>query len=325
MDWRPVIRQTMASNDGLATRRQLLQHIPGTVLDGHVGRQHLTRVFPHVYRLRDGADNDLVALRAALLHAGPDAALSHTTALAVWGEWRLERPVHLTVHDSIRRTGAQGLIVHRRKNFDPTSGQCVERRGLRITALPRTVVDSWPLLPPAERRPLALDLARRGLVTAALLEEALAERSNVAGRRMLRQTIDLIADGCQSELEAHGVLNVFRHRSLPPSVGQFRITLPTGGIRLDRAWPEVKLAVELDGARYHSSPEDRRKDLARDAALAALGWVVLRFTYADVLRDADAVRARVLDVYRTRSTQLQAGPLGEAKEALPAYPGSGRT
>ena len=141
---------------------------------------------------------------------------------------------------------------------------------------------------------------------------------------MLRQTIDLIADGCESELEAHGVLNVFRHRSLPPSVGQLRITLPTGIVRLDRAWPEAMLAVELDGARYHTSPEDRRRDLARDAALAALGWVVLRFTFADVLRDARGARARVLEVYNTRVAQLQTSHGDQAMEALPMDPRPGR-
>jgi very-short-patch-repair endonuclease len=290
-------------------------------LDGHVGRKQLVRVYPHVYRLSDSTDDDLVVLRAALLHAGPEAALSHTTALAMWGHRQLERPVHLTVNQRIRRAGAPGLVVHRRKNFDPNSNQCVERRGLRITTLARTVIDSWPLLPPAERRPLALDLARRGHVSPEGLDEALAERPNVAGRRTLRQTIDLIADGCQSELEAHGVLNVFRHRSLPPGVGQFRIALPTGSIRLDRAWPEVKLAVELDGARYHTSPEDRQRDLARDAALAALGWIVLRFTFADVLRDAKGVRARVLEVYKIRQAQLTQSWRGQAKDPLPGYQG----
>jgi very-short-patch-repair endonuclease len=302
-----VIRETLLSNGGLATRQQLLRSVPTSVLDGHIGRRQLVRVFPHVYRLRDSTDDDITALRAALLHAGPESTLSHTTALAVWGEWRLERPLHLTTDDSVRRAGAPGLIVHRRKRFDPTSDQCVERRGLRVTPLPRTVIDSWPLLPPADRRPLALDLARRGLVTAALLDEALAERPNVAGRRGLRQTIDLIVDGCQSELEAHGVLNVFRHRSLPRSVGQYRIELPSGRIRLDRAWPEVKIAVELDGARYHTSADDRRRDLARDTALAALGWVVLRFTYAEVLRDPEGVRTKILHVYRTRLAQLRVG------------------
>jgi very-short-patch-repair endonuclease len=264
-------------------------------------------MFPHVYRLKESSDDGFAALRAALLHAGPESAISHTTALAVWGERRLEHPLHLTVDENLRRAGAPGLIVHRRKRFDPGSSQCVARRGLRVTGLPRTVIDSWPLLPPAERRPLALDLARRGLVTANLLDEALAERPNVAGRKLLRQTIDLIADGCQSELEAHGVLGVFRHRSLPRSRGQYRIELPTGRIHLDRAWPEVKVAVELDGARYHTSPEDRRRDLARDTALAAIGWVVLRFTYAEVLRDPEGVRAMILQVYRTRLAQLGVG------------------
>jgi len=302
-----VIREAVQDNSGLATRRQLLERVPGVVLDGHIGRRNLVRVFPHVYRLRDAADDDLTLLRAALLHAGPVAALSHTTALAVWGVRRLERPLHLTVDQSLKRAGAAGLVVHRRLRFDPESAQCVEREGLRITALPRAIIDSWPLLTPVERRPLALDVARQRLVTAPQLRGALAERSNVGGRRLLLQTIDLIEDGCQSELEAHGVLNVFRHRSLPPSVGQYRIELPTGRIRLDRAWPEVKLAVELDGAAHHSSPEDRRRDLARDRALAALGWIVLRFTYADVLRDPEAVRAKVLEVYRTRLAQLRAG------------------
>ena len=64
--------------------------------------------------------------------------------------------------------------------------------------------------------------------------------------------------------------------------------------------------MELDGARHHTSPEDRRRDLARDAALAAAGWVILRFTYADVRRDPQRVRARVREVYRMRMLQLAA-------------------
>lgn len=307
MDWRPVIREHVTTNGGLATRQQLLERIPTTVLDGHIGRGLLVRVFPHVYRLRDSADDDMTALRAALIHAGPQSALSHTTALAVWGVRGLERPLRLTVEESIRRAGAPGLIVHRRKAFDPCSAQCVDRHGLRVTRLHRALIDSWPLLPVAERRPLALDLVNRRLVTTAQLGEALAERPNVGGRRLLRQTIDLIADGVRSELEAHGVLNVFRHPSLPRSVGQYRVQLPTKAVWLDRAWPEVKLAVELDGAQHHTSPEDRRADLERDRELAATGWVVLRFTYADVLRDPEGVRAKVLAVYRTRMEQLQAG------------------
>jgi len=306
VDWRKVVRDAVGERGGLATRRQLLDRVPVVVLDGHIGRRNLVRVFPHVYRVHDAPFHDQDLLRAALLHAGPVAALSHTTALAIWGLRRLERPLHLTVDQSIKRTGAPDLRVHRRLRFDPESSQCVDREGLRVTTLPRTIIDSWPLLPVRERRPLVLDVARRGLVTAAQLREALTERSNVGGRRTLLQTIELIEDGVESELEAHGVLNVFRHRSLPRSVGQYRVTLPTGRIKLDRCWPEAKLAVELDGAAHHTSPEDRERDLARDRELAALGWVVLRFTYADVLRDPEGVRAKILAVYSARMEQLRA-------------------
>jgi hypothetical protein len=209
----------------------------------------------------------------------------------------------VTVDQSRRRAGTQGLVAHRRNRFDPTT-HCTVVRGLWITHLARSLVDAWPLLEAKERRPLLLDVVREQRTATKELRSALAERPNVGGHRALAQAVDLAEDGCQSELEAMGVLSVFRHRSLPRSVGQFAVALADRRALLDRAWPEVRLAVELDGARFHTSPEDRRRDLARDAALAAAGWVVLRFTYADVLRDPDGVRARVLAVYRTRAAQF---------------------
>ena len=139
---------------------------------------------------------------------------------------------------------------------------------------------------PAGRPPsLPLDLGAAGSSprTARRSSRRTAERRRPSSAASSRSTSS--TDGCQSELEAHGVLDVFRHRSLPRSVGAVPDRPAEGRVRLDRAWPEVKLAVELDGARHHTSPEDRQRDLARDTALAALGWVVLRFTYADVMRD----------------------------------------
>jgi very-short-patch-repair endonuclease len=306
MQWREHISEVIHRCGGTASRQELLAHVPATVLDGFVGRGALTRLFPHVYCLRGQPIDDHLLLRAALKHAGPGAAVSHTSALAVWGLLDLRRPVHLTVDQTVRRAGSSELVVHRRLRFRPEPPQCVVRHGLLVTDLARSLIDSWPLLPTGDRRPLLLNAARRRLVTAPGLTDALAERPNVAGHRTLAQAIELVHDGCESELEALGVLGVFRHRTLPRSIGQYRLRVPDGEFRLDRAWPEVKLAVELDGARHHTSPEDRRRDLARDTALAAHGWVVLRFTYADVRRDPDAVRRRVLEVYRMRAAQLRA-------------------
>ena len=307
MRWHGHVTEVLEANGGIATRQELLAHVPATVLDGYVGRRALTRLFPHVYCSSGRHVDDHLLLRAALRHAGPGAAVSHTSALAVWGLVDLRRPVHLTVDQSVRRAGSLDLLVHRRLRFRPEPPQCVVQRGLLVTDPARSLVDAWPLLPVADRRALVLDAARRRLVSGTALVEALAERPNVGGHRALSEAIDLVHDGCESELEALGVLDVFRHRSLPPSIGQYRLALPTGTVRLDRAWPDVKVAVELDGARHHTSPEDRRRDLARDTMLAAQGWIVLRFTYADVRRDPERVRRRVLAVIRTRRAQLRVG------------------
>ena len=72
-------------------------------------------------------------------------------------------------------------------------------------------------------------------------------------------------------------------------------------MRLDAAWPDVKLAVEFDGAAFHAGPDAWQRDLRRNAALAALGWVVLRFSYADVSERSAVFVAQVVRVHRQRS------------------------
>ena len=70
---------------------------------------------------------------------------------------------------------------------------------------------------------------------------------------------------------------------------------PVGGTpyRLDYAWPDRLLAVEVDGYGPHSSREAFQSDRARQNALVLAGWTVLRFTWADV-RDRPAAVAAVL-------------------------------
>lgn len=305
--WNTVIAGILASNHGLATRQDLLRRVPRAVVDSAVGRRQLKRVFPHVYTARGNPTTGDRRLRAALLCVGPGAALSHTTALALRGFLEHSGPVHVTINHHRQRVGAGDLRVHRRRGFADMLDDVETVRGLPVTPLAVSLVDSWPELPRAERRPLTLDVVRRTRLDPLLIRDALARRGNVGGHRQLAQTIDLIVDGVRSELEAMGVLGVFRHRSLPRSRGQLEVSCPDGKTRfLDRAWKEAMLAVELDGAAFHTSPKDRQADLERDAVLAAMGWLVLRFTYAEVLRDPEGVRAKVLAVHLRRVEQLRA-------------------
>ncbi|MCO7221463.1 DUF559 domain-containing protein [Klenkia sp. PcliD-1-E] len=303
-DWPTRIDRLLKGQHGLATRRDLLRVAPVGVVDGYVASGRLRRVFPHVYTARGNPATGDRRLRAAVLCAGAPALLSHTTALAVHGVREHTGPVHLTIDETRRRAGNRDLAVHRR--VDLATADRTSVRGLPVTTLADSLVDSWPLLPRAERRPVLVDAVRDRGVDAGALHRAAARRPNIGGHRELVVAVDLVADGVRSELEALGVLRVFRHPSLPRSRGQLAVRCPDGITRHhDRAWEEAMLAVELDGAAFHTSPERRADDLARDALFATMGWLVLRFTYAEVLRDPDGVRAKVLAVYRTRVSQLR--------------------
>jgi very-short-patch-repair endonuclease len=69
----------------------------------------------------------------------------------------------------------------------------------------------------------------------------------------------------------------------------------------------VLLAVEMDGAAYHGSPEQREQDIRRDALLATEGWQTLRFSYARLTSDPAACRREILAVYSARMRFVGAG------------------
>jgi very-short-patch-repair endonuclease len=69
------------------------------------------------------------------------------------------------------------------------------------------------------------------------------------------------------------------------------------GYRLDFAFTDVRLAVEIDGHAYHSSKEDRAKDNDRDRNLLALGWHTLRFTGSQIWADSLNCAGKVREVY----------------------------
>ena len=93
---------------------------------------------------------------------------------------------------------------------------------------------------------------------------------------------------------------------MPRFVRQFPVTLPHGNVKLDAAIPELRVAIELDGAAFHGDQIARERDIRRDVALAALGWVVLRFSYRRLTTEPDACRQEILAVCAARRALLAA-------------------
>ena len=83
-----------------------------------------------------------------------------------------------------------------------------------------------------------------------------------------------------------------RHR-LPLSGTHFRRQVVIGRAIVDFACVTTKLVVEVDGDQ-HGADGAQAYDAKRTASLEALGWRVLRFSNAQVMREMDEVLDTIL-------------------------------
>ncbi|WP_017326321.1 endonuclease domain-containing protein [Synechococcus sp. PCC 7336] len=78
--------------------------------------------------------------------------------------------------------------------------------------------------------------------------------------------------------------------------------LTTRGSRflVDLVWPEGKVAVEVDGYRYHSNRFAFSEDRQRDYELVLSGYVVLRLPHDEVMDDVVIATEKIRDFVRFR-------------------------
>lgn len=285
---------------GVISRAAALTLAARHVVDDAVRAGVIVPVFPGVYVLREHQRDTSIRRLAALEHRR-GSALSHTDALEVWNlPSSPGGAIHLTVPATQPKSCVAGLEVHRRRRFD-----VVVRGGLRVVPLEQAVVESWPLLPPIDRRVPAIVAIRERRTTGDRLLATLAAQPRTAGAAELRRVFALAAAGCHSPLEMWGHEHVFSDRRLPRSRCQVPVDLATGRVYLDRLYDDELVNVELDGAAYHGEPGQRERDIRRDAALAARGYVTLRFSHPRLHRDPASVIAEVGQVLATRRRQLR--------------------
>lgn len=159
-------------------------------------------------------------------------------------------------------------------------------------------------MPADRRRAPVIDAVRLGLVHPDRLDLGLRHRTTLVGRAELRHLIQMLRAGCHSELELLGLTRIFTDPRLPTA--RLKLTVVVDGRRylLDVAWRELLLAVELDGAAYHGSADARERDVRRDAALAAIGWLTVRITYERLIAEPEAIIQKLMRVIAVRRKQL---------------------
>lgn len=250
----------------------------------------LRRVFRGVY-VDNAADDDLLMrARALSLVVPPTAVVADETAAWARGIDLVGRGNHVVPppvvvvqphnHGRVRQDGADG----RRRWL--LARDVEDLHGVRATTALRTALD-LARTRPRGRGLAALDaLLRTGDFTR---EQMLAEVARFKGfRGVVRlRTLAPLADP-RAESPAESVLRLlWLDAGLPPPTLQISVPDPAGWelYRLDLGLPELRYAVEYDGAAWHGSPAQRARDRKRRAYLRdEAGWLVDVLTADQVFR-----------------------------------------
>lgn len=297
---RPVARDvaSVVGPDGWISWAALTAQVDRKTVTRWVASGRLQRIQPGIYVLPE-AMRDWRTRVAAAVHA-TGGVVSHRSALALWELAPPGNPVHLTVELSRSGRGSAGVVLHRSREL----AESIRRvDGLPVSCPERAVVDAWGApagLSRADVRAAAIAGVRRRLCLPRQLDAEVQRRPSLPGRAALRQLIAHLADGCQSELEIWGCLEVLRAPGMPSFVQQRRIAVGGEVFVLDAAYDEVQLAVEMDGAAWHGSRQQRERDIRRDALLATIGWQTLRFGFRRMTTNPAGCRNDIRAAYAAR-------------------------
>lgn len=267
---------------GIVTRKQLLDLGLGSrTIERRVERAQLHRLHRGVFAVADPTPSARGRWLAAVLACGPDAALSHRSAAALWGLVRDRRgPVEVTSAVGRKRPG---LIVHECGLH--ASEREVNGR-IPVTSAVRTIFDLAEVVDEDELEQAFEEADRLKLLRLRGLEEVCARAH---GRRALQRIRPLIEEArapivSRSELEAM-VLRLCRRHGLPMPQTNVNVL----GHEVDALWPSRKLIVEADGVVFHGHRESFERDRARDAARQVAGYRVIRVTYRRLRREPEVV------------------------------------
>ena len=257
-----------------------------------------SRLHPAVYLLAGHRLTDEARVRAAWLWAGEGAVLSGPAAAHWHGMLgRAPRIVEVTVPRTRSPRCPRGVRVRRR---DLAAADVVGHRDVWLTAAPLTALetavaqtDGSTFLDralqrhvrfPAVYRAYCRNMGRHGSSAAGRLLVAAADRADSAAERLL---VRLLREA---------------------GVGGWVLGHPFGPWRIDLAFPDQEVAVEVDGWAWHVDPARFVSDRRKQNALVRAGWDPLRFTWHDldgrpraVLDEIEETR-RLADAERSRST-----------------------
>jgi hypothetical protein len=228
---------------------------------------------------------------AAVLACGPGALLSHRAAGVLWGFLRGAAALEVTTPRSRRRR--PGIVIHRSRVIHPDDRAAI--RAIPVTGVARTLVDLADVLDDEGLANAVNQAELQRVFDLGALTVTLHRLPGRTGRHRLRRVLAAYRSDprvTRSEGERRFLALCARHGLPLPQTN-----LWIGRYEVDAYWPDARLAVEIDGDRFHRTRRAFREDRARDRYLATLGIQSVRVTWHDL--DAGAQLAEELRAIRS--------------------------
>ncbi len=237
--------------------RRYFPELPGVIADAGL---------PSTYRSR---------LWATTLAIGPPMALGIQTAAALQGWCRSPSNVQVVVPRSRHGTRLPNTSIRRAL---PDDAQLIRRDGLPVTHPALTLSHCLRFLPLATARDILDRSQQTGGPPLAAVARQLRPRG--PGTAQARQLLSA-ADGSHFAAERLAV-RLLREAGVTGFRANARVVLEGLVAVIDIAFVDLGIAIEIDGFAFHTDPERFNHDRRRQNALTRAGWLVLRFTWADL-------------------------------------------
>lgn len=285
-----AIAELASRQHGVVARGQLIEiGIGRRAIGERLDRGRLHPIHRGVYAVGHSVLSMDARWMAAVLAAGPGAALSHRSAAALW---KLHSAGHARPDVTLERWIPSRRAITMHQGHLPADEVTVVG-GIPVTTVPRTLLDLATVL---GRRPVerALEEAEvRRLDDPLSLTDLLERYPGRRGVATIRAILDAGRIGAtitRSELEERFLAFLDKH-SLPSP--ELNVALEVGGrwIEADCVWQTRGLIVELDGHASHGTAVAYERDRARDRALNAAGWRVVRVTWRQLHHEAQQLEA----------------------------------
>jgi len=282
----------LASSYGLVTRAQLRRiGFTDSGVQRLVRAGRLARVLPGVYGSASAPKTWEMQAMAGCLRSPGRVWLSHRSAAAHHGFLGCGKD-RLEFLTTTRMRLARGHLLHCVATMPECDVEVV--RGIPTTSPARTLLDLAAVVN-EETLEVALDdaLCTHKVRLARLrwrLEQLGAKGK--PGTTNLRSLLEVRGDGSivPTTILETKLVRLLRKVQLP--IGKAQHRLEENGRLIDRVdfiYPEQRLVVEVDGTRWHAGRRARTRDAERDNYLNIRGWIVLRFTWFDLVERPDYV------------------------------------